>query len=129
MLFEVLLEGAPVRVLCALELACCRLQGAASGCCFWMLLLVWCVRFGGGLLLLLQGTTAGCCFRVLLLKCCVRFGPGLLLVPLQGAASGCYQNGVCALELPAGAGAGAAAGCCFTVALSEWRVRFGAGAN
>ena len=67
--------------------------------------------------------------KVLLLECCVPFGAGLL-VPLQGAASGCCQSGVCVdvcvwvgvcvcARFEAGAASGAL--------LLEWRVRFGGG--
>jgi len=34
---------------------------------------------GAGLLVPLQAAAAGCCFRVLLLEWCVRFGAGVLL--------------------------------------------------
>ena len=94
------------------------LAGVAAGCCFRVLLLDWCVRvcFGAGVLVPLQGATSvvrmlcplwswrvscrvarGCCRS----QWCVRFGAGLLVcrVPLQGAASGCCQSDVCALEL------------------------------
>ena len=75
---RVLLQGAAVRVACALW---SWLAGAPAGCCFKVLLLEWHVRFGDGPLVLLQGHAAGCragcCFKALLLKWRVRFGVGI----------------------------------------------------
>ena len=73
--------------------------GAAAGCCFKMLLLEWCVRFGAGLLMPLQDAAASCCSRLLLSGWCVRFGAGLLVpLPPQGAASCWCRSVACALE-------------------------------
>ena len=92
---RVLLEGAAVRVACALSsLVCwcrCTVEGAAVrvalevACwCRWRMLLQ-----GVAVLELvpLQGAVEGCCFRVLSEQR-VRFGAGLCCcrVPLQGAA-------------------------------------------
>ena len=116
---QLLLQGAAVRVACALwswpagaaarchctvplqgVAGCCQsgvcalelAAGAAAGCCFRVLLLEWRVRFGAGV-----AVQDRCCFRVLLLEWCVRFGAGLL-VPLRGAAAGCCrQSAACAV--------------------------------
>ena len=132
-----LLQGAAVRVLCALW--SWPAGAAAAGCCFKVLLLEWCVRFGAGLLvcrccqsraraLELAGAAvrvacalwswhvvgaAGCRWRVLLSEFCVRFGAGVL-VPMEDACKvrlqGVAVGVVCALWT---AGA-AVAGCrCF----------------
>ena len=99
-----LIEGAAVKVVCALQGAAVRvellLQGIAAGCCF-RVLSEGGVRSGAGMLVPLQ---LGCCFRVLLLEWCVcalelacwcRFGAAAkkavcilgIWVLLQGAAA------------------------------------------
>ena len=115
-------------MLCALRIW--PAGAAAAGCCFKVLLLECCVRFGAGLLVPLQGAAAGCCCRVLLLEWCVRFGAGLLVCR-------CCQSRARALELAGAAVRVAcalwswhvvgAAGCRWRVLLSEFCVRFGAG--
>ena len=147
---KVLLEGAAVRVVCALWSGH---AGPAAGCCSQS----WCVHFEAGMLMLLQGAAAR---RVLLSRWGVRFGAGMpvaqqgaavrvvralwsgpMQVPLQGAAWGCCRSsGVCAFKLvPL---QGDAWGCCCQsgasaleracwcrcrVLLLECRVCFGAG--
>ena len=106
---KVLLEGAAVRVVCAVWSGH---AGPAAGCCCQS----WCVHFEAGMLMLLRGAAAR---RVLLSRGGVRFGAGMpvaqqgaavrvvralwsgpMQVPLQGAAWGCCRSsGVCAFKL------------------------------
>ena len=56
LLLLLLLQGAAVRVACPLW---SWLAGAAAGCCFKVLQLKWCVRFGVGMLVPLQDALQG----------------------------------------------------------------------